>query len=80
MMRFNSIGREVFNTVTFSQLKTITAVTYNPVNNSIILSDSPSKKIYEYNIKRNRLTVLIDQHLDMVKGMDIGGAINTLIH
>jgi len=71
-MRFNSIGTEVFESITLPQLKSITAIVYNPINNTIILSDTGAKKIFEYSFSKKRLTVLIDQHLDSVKGMDIG--------
>ncbi|CAL8127285.1 unnamed protein product [Orchesella dallaii] len=70
-MRFNSIGTEIFDSITLPQIKSISAVVYNPVNNTIIISDTGAKKIYEYSFTRKRLTVLIDQHLDSVKGMDI---------
>ncbi len=71
-MRFNTIGKNVFESTTLPQIKAISALVYNPINHTFIISDSASKKIYEYSINRKRLDVLVDQHLDMVKGMDIG--------
>ncbi|ODM90172.1 Low-density lipoprotein receptor-related protein 4 [Orchesella cincta] len=70
-MRFNSIGTEVFDSIVLPKIKSVSAVVYNPINNTVILSDTGAKKIYEYSFKTKRLSVLIDQHLDSVKGMDI---------
>lgn len=72
MMRFNSIGRDIFEAISFSELKSINALVYNPINNTIIISDSSHKKIYEYSINKKKLNVLIAHHLDNVRGMDIG--------
>lgn len=71
-MRFNTIGKDVFEAIPMPNVKSIEALVYNPVNHTMIFFDSASKKIYEYSFNRKRTSVLIDHHIDTIVGLDIG--------
>ncbi|CAL8080455.1 unnamed protein product [Orchesella dallaii] len=70
-MRFDSIGTQVFDSTTIPNIGRIGCIIYNPVNNTLILSDTETRKIYEYNIRSKQLTVLVGNDVDNVTGMDI---------
>lgn len=72
MIRFNTIGKDIFEDFVIPNVKAIGALVYNPINHSIILFDSASRKIIEFSLQLNSSNVLVDQDLNTVVGLDIG--------
>jgi len=71
--RVNTIGKDVFDQIYFPpEIKAINALVYNPINDSIIISDNVSKKIIEFKISSYDPTVLIDNDLMDVTLIDFG--------
>lgn len=71
--RVNSIGRDTFDQIHFPpEIKAINALVYNPLNNSVIISDNISKNIVEYKMGSNDFTVLVDSDLIDATLIDFG--------
>ena len=71
-MKFNSIGRDVLKEKKLSDLKMIGAILYNPVNDTIFISDLYWKTIFELDRKTNKMTSILTRHLDSVKSLALG--------
>lgn len=72
-MEFSAIGTKVFQKISLpSGIKNIKALTYNALNESIIVYDGTRNKIFNYEHKTNKLDLLVERDLINVVCMDIG--------
>lgn len=68
-----AIGTKVFQEVPLpSRIRSIDALVYNPMSESIILYDGIRKKIFNFKHKSNELDLLVEKGLVNIVSMDIG--------
>ncbi len=73
MSRINAIGRNVFERVDLPpQIKAISALVYNPINKSVIISDDISRKIFDYKMKSKENEILMQTNLVNVTCLEMG--------
>jgi len=74
VLRFDSIGRDVdiVEVTKVPGLKSIGAMVYNPINDTVFVSDLTWKSIFEYSFTTRNLRTVSNSHLDSVKSMSFG--------
>lgn len=73
LTQIGTIGRDVFERIQLpTQFKMIKALVYNPINNSVIMSEDALNIIVEYNMETQEYTVLVEDDLVNVTLIDIG--------
>ncbi len=71
--RITAVGRDIFEHVALPPIiKSINALVYNPVNNSVIISDIVSKIIFEWKFETQVCNILVEKDVVNVTLMDIG--------
>jgi len=74
VVRLGSIGRSIdlVNKTRVAGLSRIGAVVYNPVNDTVFVSDLTWKTIFEYKFSSGVLKPISSRNLDSVKSMSLG--------
>lgn len=69
----NTIGKDVFEQMHIPpEIKSINALVYNPINDTIIIYDEFSKNIVEYKIASDEFTILVEDDLINVTLIEFG--------
>ncbi len=72
-MQIGKIGNNIFDEIPLApEIKEISAMVYNPIHQTIIISDNQSKQIFEFHLKTNAVTLLVDKDIVNVTSIDIG--------